>query len=397
MLEPLARVLTDGQQESRTVSQPEADEVQIQVASTGLCGSDLHYYSHFRNGDILVREPLSLGHESSGTVTAVGSSVTSLKPGDRVALEVGLPCEKCQRCKEGRYNICKDVRFRSSGKAFPHFQGTLQERINHPAKWVYKLPDELSLDVGALLEPLGVALHAFRRSYMPPNASVVVFGAGAVGLLCAAVAKLKGAGKVIIADIDAGRLDFAVQNGFAHKSYTVPMRRGKDIDESLQIAKETAAEVGKVDDIGEVDVVFECTGVPSCVQAGIYVSNLYAQSGVRLLTGRQATKPGGRLMLVGMGHPIQTLPLGAAALREVDIVGVFRYADTYTESIDIVLQASRSSDGPDFSKLITHRFSGLEEAVKAFEMAGKTKDAEGRLVIKVIIDSSQSGNEPSKL
>lgn len=108
---------------------------------------------------------------------------------------------------------------------------------------------------------------------MPEGASVVVFGAGAVGLLCAAVAKLRGAGKVIIADIDAGRLEFAVENGFAHASYLVPMRRGKDIDETLQIAKETATEVGKVDGVGEVDVVFECTGVPSCVQAGIYVSH----------------------------------------------------------------------------------------------------------------------------
>ncbi|KAK4506886.1 hypothetical protein PRZ48_000619 [Zasmidium cellare] len=342
--------------ETRTVSPPAADEVQIHIASTGLCGSDLHYYSHFRNGDILVREPLSLGHESAGIITAVGSSVSSFQPGDKVALEVGLPCEQCQRCKQGRYNICKDVRFRSSGKSFPHFQGTLQERINHPAKWVYKLPEELSLDVGALLEPLGVALHAFRRSLMPENATVVVFGAGAVGLLCAAVAKLRGAGKVVIADIDAGRLDFAVQNGFAHASYTVPMKRGKDIDESLQIAKETAEAVGKVD------------------SAGIY-----------------ATRPGGRIMLVGMGHPIQTLPLGAAALREVDIVGVFRYANTYQESIDIVLQAQKSSEGPDFSKLITHRFAGFEDAVKAFEMASKTKDADGKLVLKVVIDSSEDG------
>lgn len=94
-------------------------------------------------------------------------------------------------------------------------------------------------------------------------------------------------------------------------------------------------------------------------------------------------------MLVGMGHPIQTIPLGAAALREVDIVGVFRYANTYKESIDIVLQAMKSPDGPDFSKLITHRFAGLAEAVKAFEMAGKTKDADGKLVLKVIIDSSE--------
>lgn len=222
-----------------------------------------------------MREPLSLGHESAGIIAAVGSAIppSQFQAGDKVAVEVGLPCEQCQRCQEGRYNICPDVKFRSSGKAFPHFQGTLQSRINHPAKWVYKLPEEMDVDVGALLEPLGVALHAYRRSLMPKeDATVVVFGAGAVGLLCAAVAKLKGAKKVVIADIDAGRLEFAVQNGFAHQSYTVPMRRGKDIEESLQIAKETAAEVGMVDSIGEVDVVFECTGVPSCVQAGIYVS-----------------------------------------------------------------------------------------------------------------------------
>ena len=279
------------------------------------------------------------------------------------------------------------MKFRSSGKSFPHFQGTLQEQINHPAKWCYKLPDDISLDVGALLEPLGVALHAFRRSQMQKGSTVLVFGAGAVGLLCAAVAKLRGAGKIIIADIDAGRLDFAVKNGFADTSYTVPLKRGKDIDESLAIAKETAAEIGKVDEIGEVDVTFECTGVPSCVQAGIYVSISSESFSSQFVNSYlQSVKAGGRLMLVGMGHPIQTLPLAAAALREVDIVGVFRYANTYAESIELVQQSMKS--GADLTKLVTHRFKGLEDAPKAFDMAGKTKDEDGKLVIKVVIDSS---------
>lgn len=118
--------------------------MQIAVQATGLCGSDLHYFNHYRNGDIIVREPLTLGHESSGVVTAVGSSVTNLKVGDRVALEVGLPCLECELCTSGRYNICKALRFRSSAKSFPHFQGTLQARINHPAvychKWVAQMP-----------------------------------------------------------------------------------------------------------------------------------------------------------------------------------------------------------------------------------------------------------------
>lgn len=125
-------------QENRNLEPPGPDEVQVAVEATGLCGSDLHYFNHYRNGDILVQEPLTLGHESSGTVHAVGSQVTHLRAGDKVALEVGLPCTQCDLCQEGRYNICKSLRFRSSAKSFPHFQGTLQERINHPAKFCYK-------------------------------------------------------------------------------------------------------------------------------------------------------------------------------------------------------------------------------------------------------------------
>lgn len=135
----------------------------------------------------------------------------------------------------------------------------------------------MSLDLGAILEPLGVAIHATRRAALSPKSTVLVFGAGAVGLLCAGMAKIGGATEVVIADIDQGRVDFAVQNGFADSTFTVPMKRGKDIDENLAIAKETAAAIGEVkrangETIGEVDAVFECTGVPSCVQAAIYVS-----------------------------------------------------------------------------------------------------------------------------
>ncbi|KAK5139292.1 hypothetical protein LTR04_003714 [Oleoguttula sp. CCFEE 6159] len=187
------------------------------------------------------------------------------------------------------------------------------------------------------------------------------------------MAKISGSSTVVIADIDQGRVDFAVKNGFAHKGYTVPMKRGKTIEENLEIARETAAEVGRISRngsdgvIGEVDAVFECTGVPSCLQAAIY-----------------AARPGGRVMLIGMGTPIQTLPISAAALREVDLVGVFRYANTYATGIEVV--SRKGPDTPDFSKLVTHRFKGLEDADRAFEMAGKTKDENGKLVLKVVIE-----------
>ena len=120
------------------VPYPENDEVQIVPRAVTLCGSDLHYYNHGRNGSILVREPLCLGHEFAGEIEQVGASVTDLKPGDKVAIECGVPCGECELCQSERYNLCPKLRFRGSGAAFPHFQGSLQERLNHPAIWTHK-------------------------------------------------------------------------------------------------------------------------------------------------------------------------------------------------------------------------------------------------------------------
>ncbi|UZP37973.1 hypothetical protein NXS19_005789 [Fusarium pseudograminearum] len=315
--------------EERELPKPSSNEVQVAVQSTGLCGSDLHYYNHFRNGDIIVREPLTLGHESAGTVVAVGSEVAHLKPGDHVALEVGLPCETCELCGEGRYNICRGMKFRSSAKANPHAQGTLQERINHPAKWCHKMPEHVTLDLGALVEPLSVAMHARDRASLPKGSTVLVLGAGAVGLLAAAVAKADQAKTVIIADILKDRLDFATSNGFADASVVVPMERPQTIEDKLAFAQRVAAMVKETqidgEAVGEVTAVYECTGVETCVQTAIY-----------------ATKPGGKVMIIGMGTPVLTIPMSAAALREVDIVGVFRYANTYKEIIELLSNPLRT-------------------------------------------------------
>ncbi|KAK8067691.1 alcohol dehydrogenase GroES-like domain-containing protein [Apiospora saccharicola] len=359
--------------ETRELPAPSATEVQVAVQATGLCGSDLHYFSHYRNGDIIVREPMTLGHESAGVVTGVGADVKDLQVGDRVALEVGLPCEDCALCKEGRYNICKGMRFRSSAKAFPHFQGTLQERINHPAKWVHKLPESVTLEQGALVEPLSVAMHARDRAQLKPGSTVLVLGAGAVGLLCAAACKASGAKAVIIADIQEDRVNFAVENGFADVAIVVPMARPQTIEDKLAYAKElagrvTASKVGceRGEEVGEVSVTFECTGVESCMQTAIY-----------------ATQAGGKIMIIGMGTPIQTLPISAAALREVDLLGVFRYANNYPEVINML--SAKNATLPDVGKLVTHRFEGLDKIPDAFDMAGKVKDGNGSLVLKVVV------------
>ncbi|KAM0325102.1 hypothetical protein ACHAQA_007641 [Verticillium albo-atrum] len=356
--------------EDRSLPAPAAGEVQISVQATGLCGSDLHYYSHFRNGDIHVCEPLTLGHESAGVITAVGPDVTSLAPGDRVALEVGLPCESCDLCAQGRYNICPGMKFRSSAKANPHAQGTLQERVNHPARWVHKLPDAVSLELGAVVEPLSVAMHARDRANLPSGSTVLVLGAGAVGLLVAAVSKAAGQ-TVIIADIQSDRVEFATANGFADAGIVVPPKRPQAIEEKLAYAKEVAELVkaaqvaGKA--VGEVTATYECTGVETCMQTAIY-----------------ATQPGGRVMIIGMGTPIQTLPVSAAALREVDLVGVFRYANCYPKAIDLV--ATNPPGLPSLQKLITHRYQGLANIGDAFGMAARVKDDEGNLVLKVMVD-----------
>ncbi|KAK0633748.1 sorbitol dehydrogenase [Immersiella caudata] len=359
--------------ESRTLPSLSPTDVQLSILTTGLCGSDLHYYTHFRNGDILVREPLTLGHESSGVITALGSAVNGLSVGDRVALEVGQPCEECELCTSGRYNICRGMKFRSSAKAFPHAQGTLQEEVVMPARWVHKLPEDVSSEMGALAEPLAVALHAEKRGGLKEGGNVLVFGAGAVGLLCAAVSKaVTKARVVVVADIQEERVRFAVDNGFADGGIVVPMgRRAEGVEGKLEYAREVSTLVKELvvkgEAVGEVQGTYECTGVESCMQSAIY-----------------ATAPGGKIMIIGMGNPIQTLPISAASLREVDLVGVFRYANTYPRAIELL--ASKNPLLPDLTKLITQRFKGMDNIPKAFDMAARVKDGDGNLVLKVVVD-----------
>lgn len=134
------------------------------------------------------------------------------------------------------------------------------------------MPSNVSLELGAILEPLGVAIHGSRRAALKSGSTVLIFGAGAVGLLCAAMAKVSGAKTVVIADIQADRVDFAVQNKFADAKIVVPMKRPQSIEDKLSFAKEVAEMVKNASGIGEVDAVYECTGVESCLQAAIYVS-----------------------------------------------------------------------------------------------------------------------------
>ena len=244
----------------------------------------------------------------------------------------------------------------------------------------YKLPENVTYEQGALVEPLAVSLHALNRSQSAgsgagvplPGSTALVLGAGAVGMLTAAALSIAGVSQILIADIDAPRLKIAGGLGggrFKLKTQLLPRKApAPTIEETLEGASELAAEVCRAAGLKTgFDRVFECTGVPSCVQLGIY-----------------ATAAGGKLVLVGMGNPVQTLPLGAAALREVDIVGVFRYANCYPAAI--ALFASGQLDGVA-EALVTHRVM-LEDGEKAFRLAAnaaKEGEDEGRVAVKVVI------------
>ena len=357
-----------------------------------MCGSDLHYYNHGRNGIFVLQSPLCLGHESAGIVTAVPETPTTnghadksqpeaskLKVGDRVAMEVGLPCRKCDLCTAGRYNLCPSLRFRSSAKTFPHLDGTLQTVVTHPTDMCHKLPENVSFEQGALVEPLAVSLHGIKRSRNGEGAPLVgstalVLGAGAMGMLTAAALSVSGVSSIVIADIDAPRLK--IVEGMAHgrfhfKTFLIPKAAPPSSTEEAfsradSLAKEISAFAGLPSGF---DRVFECSGVPPCVQLGCY-----------------AATAGGKLVLVGMGSSGMPLPTSAFALREVDVIGVFRYANCYPAAI--ALFASGQLDGVA-EALVTHRVK-LEDGEKAFRLAGnaaKPGEDEGRIPVKVMITS----------
>jgi len=383
--------------EERPAPIPQPGEVQVTIKATGLCGSDLHYYLHGRNGNFVLQAPLCMGHEASGIITALPetsatngtnghSNTTAITPstdfkiGDRVALEVGLPCRTCTLCTAGRYNLCPTLRFRSSAKTFPHADGTLQTAITQPSNMCHKLPDNVTFEEGALIEPLAVCLHAINRSQTAGSgagvpltgSTALVIGAGAVGMLTAAALSVSGVSQIVVADIDGPRLKIVEGLGdgrFGLKTFLIPKKApAPTIEENLATATELAAQISAFAGLpAGFDRVYECTGVPPCVQMGIF-----------------AATAGGKLVLVGMGNPVQTLPLGAAALREVDIIGVFRYANCYPPAIQLFASGKLAGVA---DALVSHRVP-LTAGEKAFRLAAnqaREGEDEGRVAVKVMI------------
>ncbi|KIW10689.1 hypothetical protein PV08_11653 [Exophiala spinifera] len=285
-----------------------------------------------------------------GDVVAMGRDVTTVKVGDRVAIEPQRPCASCRQCKQGTYNLCPDLKFSGSATADPPVQGSLQQVYNHPASFVYRLPDHVSYTEGALVEPLSVAIHSVRRSGLQAGQSVLIFGGGAIGLLCASVARVSGASTVGVIDIDQSRLNHAKSHGLADHVFKMPpLSRGEDSDnvsaKSTWAAAELAEEILQRPGFALAEKVFECTGVELCVNVGIHCA-----------------APAGKVVLIGMGNPLQKVDLGAAAKREIDLLGLWRYANTFETAIDLL--ASRRLQ---VKSLATHQFE-LDRATDAFDL-----------------------------
>ncbi|KAJ9256521.1 hypothetical protein DTO207G8_2524 [Paecilomyces variotii] len=321
-------------------------EVTVAIKSTGICGSDIHFWKHGGIGPWQVTGPHILGHESAGIVIATHPTVTDLVVGDRVAIEPHIVCRTCEPCLTGRYNGCKNLLFRSS----PPSHGLLRRYVNHPAVWCHKIGN-LPFDQGALLEPLSVALTAVTRSGLKIGDPVLICGAGPIGLITLHVCKAAGAHPIVISDIDETRLNFA--KAIAPQAITHKVTPGETPEQFSQIVTERLGDV-------EISLALECTGVQSSVCSAI-----------------QTVKFGGKVFVVGVGKERMEIPFMRCSANEVELQFQQRYVNMWPRAIRVLQSGMINLDG-----MITHRFT-LQKAIDAFETVSDPKSRS----IKVLIQS----------
>jgi len=310
--------------EERPEPSPGPQDAVVRIEAVGVCGSDTAYYKVGRIGDYVVDGPIILGHEVSGQVIAVGSQVTNVNVGDRVAIEPGTPCRNCRECMAGRYHLCPNLIF----LATPPYDGALIEKLTIDARNLYPIPDDMTYEEGALLEPLSVGIWGCKRAGLEPGDSVLVTGAGPVGLLAAATARAFGAGTVTVTDLSDFRLGLAATMGFTTERGDAPTNE-------------------------RFDVLLECSGAPGVLAGGMR----------RLL-------PGGRAAMIGMSKEEAIgLPLSQLNVNELTVALVNRYNHTWPLAIQLV-----SSGRVDVKPLITHHFP-LEEAADALTLSSRVGDS----------------------
>jgi len=291
----------------------------------------------------VVKRPIILGHESSA-VASVGHGVTlnrTLKLGDRVAIEPGYPCRKCENCRSGRYNLCPDIIFHAT----PPYDGTLQNYLEHPEDFCFRIPPHISFDEAAFMEPLSVGVQACTRSNVTIGSHVLITGAGPIGLVCMLVARAAGATKIILTDVNESRLKAAKNLG----ADAVFNTGANGLSESEVLSK--------LQDFSPISQTLECSGAESALTLAI-----------------RATTAGGKIVSIGRSaKPTQNIPLFEAADKEIDLLGSFRYHNSYPAAIGLV-----ASGRVNVKPLITAYYP-LAKAQEAFEKA------EGGQEIKVVV------------
>lgn len=320
--------------------EPGPGEVRIRLHTVGVCGSDVHYYTHGRIGPFVVDQPMVLGHEAAGTVDALGEGVTNLKVGDRVCMEPGIPDPNSKASRLGLYNVDPAVRF----WATPPVHGVLTPYVVHAASYTFKLPDNVSFAEGAMVEPFAVGMQAAAKAKIAPGDTAVVLGAGPIGTMVAIAALAGGCARVVVADLAQPKLDIA-----ARYQGVIPVNiREKDL----------AVEVMRLTDGWGADVVFECSGSPKAWE------NLFS-----------LPRPAGTVVAVGL--PVAPVPfdVSLASTREIRIETVFRYAHQYERAIALM-----GSGKVDLKPLISATFP-FEEAIAAFDRAVEARPDDVKLQI----------------
>jgi L-idonate 5-dehydrogenase len=311
-------------------------EVLVRFGAGGICGSDLHYYHEGRVGDFSLREPMILGHEVAGEVVAVGAHVTGLSEGQRVAVNPARPCFQCRFCLAGRSNLCRNVRFFGSAARFPHVQGAFAELFTASEGQCMVIPDSLSYRVAACAEPLAVTLHAVAQAGEMLGRKVIVTGAGPIGVLVVAAARLAGASEILASDLVDQPLLTALAMGATR---------------TVNVATSSLAEFAG--DGGYFDVAIEASGNLRALESCIEV-----------------TRPGGRIVQVGSLPGGKTsAPLNKVMAKELEYVGTFRFHQEYEWAVD-ALTSGRINVDPILSG--TFEFAG---AIEAFDLASDRQKA----------------------
>ena len=308
--------------------QPKPGEVLVAIRAAGICGSDLHYYSHWKCGNFIPTEPFILGHEFAGEVVAHGEGVTTPAIGTRVAVDPSRACGKCKPCREGRYNLCPDMMYFGSASVTPPSAGCYAEYVTAPARNCWPLPDGFEYAWGALLEPMSVAMHAVMRGGGVGGKSVLITGGGTIGQMVLLVAVAFGASKVVVSDIKPFARDFAMKSGATG---------------TLDPASPTLADDASALSPGGFEVVFEAAGVGAALGQAIRLA-----------------APGATVVQVGTLPDGTAVPVNALLTKELQYVGSWRFANVFGRVIEMVT-GGRIDPRPLITK--THAFENLQEAI----------------------------------